>query len=90
MLDNPLGLYQTGSEYPPILLACVTPVLQWTCIYCKLGASLIFDTYFPLMNALHVDWLLIRHQFSLISASNAEARMISPTCIMMALTFFIL
>ena len=58
MLDIPLGLYQTGLEYPgrsPILLVCVTYVLKWTHIYCPLGESLVFEMYFLLMNALHVD-----------------------------------
>ena len=66
MLDIPLGLYQTGSKYPgrsPIVLVCVTPVLQWKCIYCPLGASIIFERYFPLMNALHINRLSIRHKF---------------------------
>ena len=38
----------------------------------------MFERYFPLINTLHVDWLLRRHQFSSISASAAAARMVSP------------
>ena len=38
-------------------LVCVTPALQWTRRYCPLGASLIFERYFSLTNALHVYWL---------------------------------
>ena len=60
MLAIPLGLYQTGSEYPgrlPLFLVCVTPVLQLTRRYWPLGASMIFDKYFPLINAFHIDWL---------------------------------
>ena len=41
-----------------------TSALQWTRRYCPSGASLMFDSYFPLINALHVDWLSIMHQFS--------------------------
>ena len=66
MLAIPLGLYHTGSKYPgrlPILFVCVTPALQWTRIYCPSGASLIFERYFSLVNALHVYWLWRRHQF---------------------------
>ena len=44
-------------------LMCVTPVLQWTRRYFPSGSSLIFESYFTLMNALHVNLLLIRHQF---------------------------
>ena len=89
----PLGLYHTGSEYPgrsPILLVCVTPELQWTRRYFPSGASLMFERYFPLINTLHVDWLSRRHQFSSITASAAAARMVSPTCIMLASPFLTL
>ena len=58
MLSIPLGLYHTGSEYTgrsPILLVCVTTMLQWTHRYCPLGESLIFERYFLLKNALHVN-----------------------------------
>ena len=58
MLAIPLELYQTGSEYmgrSPILLVCVTPELQWTHRSFSSGASMIFESYFPLMNVLHVD-----------------------------------
>ena len=64
-------------------LVCVTPALKWTRRYCPSGESLIFERYFSLMNALHVDWLSRRHSFSLILASAAAARMVSPTCIML-------
>ena len=93
MLSIPLGLYQTGSEYPgrsPILLVCVNPALKWTRRYFPSGASLIFERYFMLMNALHVNWLPRRHQFSLVPASDTVSRMVSPKCIIMALPFFIL
>ena len=66
MLAIPLGLYQTGSEYlgrSPTILVCVTPALKWTHEYCTPGASIIFDTYFPLMNAFHIDWLSRRRPF---------------------------
>ena len=85
-----LGVYHTGSEYPgrsPILLVCVTPALQWTRRYFPSGASLMFESYFPLINALHVDWLSRRHQFSSIPASAAAAWMVSPTCIILASPF---
>ena len=42
------------------------------------------------MNALHVKWLSRRRQLSLIPASSAAYRMVSPTCIILALPFFIL
>ena len=66
------------------MLVFVNPALQWTHTYCPLGASLIFESYFLLMNALHVDWLSRRHQFSTIPASDAAARMVLPTCIILA------
>ena len=62
---------------------CVTPALQWTRRYFPLQASLIFDSYFPLMNALHVNFLSRRHQFSLIKAFTAAARTLLTTHIMM-------
>ena len=68
-----------------MLLVCVTPALQWTCKYFPSGASLIFERYFPLMNALLVDWLSRRHHFSSILASAAAARMVLPTLMMLAL-----
>ena len=49
-----------------------------------------FEMYFLLMKALHVNWLSIRHQFSLITASALASRMVYPMFIMMALPFFIL
>ena len=73
-----------------MLLVYFTPVLQWTRRYFLLGAFLIFENYFRLMNALHVDWLSIRHQLSLILASVVASRMVSLTCIIMVLPFFIL
>ena len=78
MLAIPLRLYQTGSKYPGrslILLVCVTPELQWTHRYFPQGAYMIFDRYFSLMNALHVDWLSRRQLFSLIMDSTALERM---------------
>ena len=48
---------------------------------------MIFERYFPLINALHVDWFSRRHQFSSILASSAAARMVLPTCNMLASTF---
>ena len=90
MLAIPLGLYHTGSEYPgrsPIVLVCVTPMLQWTRIYYPSGESLIFERYFLLVNAFHVDCLSRRHQFSSIMASAAESRMVFPTCIIMEFPF---
>ena len=93
MLYIPLGLYYTRSEYPgrsPIVLVCVNPVLQWTRRYFPLGASLIFESYFSLMNVLHVDWLSRRHQFSSITASAEADRMVSPTCIILELPFITL
>ena len=93
MLAIPLGLYHTGSEYPgrsPILLVFVTPVLQWTHGYCPLGSYLIFDRYFPLINAFHVDLLSRRHQFSSIPAFAVSSRMVFPTCVIMVLPLFIL
>ena len=45
---------------------------------------------FPLMNALHVDWLSRRHKFSSIPASVAADRMVSPTCIILASPFLTL
>ena len=72
------------------MLVCVTPVLQWIHRYFPYGASLIFERYFLLLNALHVDWFSMRHQFSSITASAAAARMVSPICIMLALPFFTL
>ena len=59
----------------------VTPVLQWTRRYCPSGAFLVFYRYFPLMKALHVDWLPRRHQFSSITYPAAASRMVSTTCI---------
>ena len=53
MLAIPLGLYQTGLEYPgrsPIVLVSVTPELQCTHRYFPSGASMIFERYFTLMN----------------------------------------
>ena len=88
-----LGLYHTGTEYPrrpPILLVCVTLALQWTRRYFPSGASLTFERYFPLINALHVDWLSRRHQFSSIPAYAAAARVVFPTCIMLASPFLTL
>ena len=43
-----------------------------------------------LMNALHINWLSRRHQFSSIPASAAAARMVSSTCIILAPPFLIL
>ena len=43
-----------------------------------------------MINALHADWLSIRHQLSSIPASAAESRMVSPTCIMLASPFLTL
>ena len=51
---------------------------------------MIFEGYLSLMNALHVNWLLRRRQFSLILDSTAAVRRVLPTCIMLALPFFIL
>ena len=48
---------------------------------------MIFERYSPLINALHVDYLSIRQQFSSILASAAAARMVSPTCIILASSF---
>ena len=93
MLAITLELYQTGSGYTgrsPILLVCVTTKLQWTRIYLPLGTFLIFERYFPLMNALHVYWYLRRQQISLILNYATSDRMVSPTCIMLTLPFFIL
>ena len=73
-----------------MLLVCVTPALQWTRRYCSLGASLIFEGYFLLINALHVDWLSRRHQFSSIKASAAAPMTVSPTCIIMESSFLTL
>ena len=78
------------SREVAIFFVFVTPALQWTCIYFPSGASLIFERYFTLMNALHVNWLSRRHQFSSIPASAAAARMVSPTCIMLASPFLTL
>ena len=64
--------------------------LQWTRWYCPPGSSLMFESYFPLINAFHVNWLSRRHQFSSIPASAAASRMVSPTCIMLASTFLTL
>ena len=93
MLAIPFGLYHTVSEYhrrSPILLVCVTPELQWTHRYFPPGASLIFDRYFSLMNALHVDWLSRRHKFSSILASAGAARMVLPTCMILVSPFLTL
>ena len=93
MLAIPLGLYHTGSEYPgrsPIVLVCVTPLFQWKCRYFSSGGSMIFERYFSVINALHINWLSRRRQFSSILASAAAARMLSPECIMMALPFLAL
>ena len=49
----------------------------------------MFDRYFPLMKALNVDLLSRRHKFSLIAVSSAVAKMVSPTRITLALTFFL-
>ena len=38
---------------------------------------------------LHVNWLSRRHKFSLIPASAEVSRMVLPTCIILALSFFI-
>ena len=43
----------------------------------------MFDRYFPLMKALHVDLLSRRHQFSSFTDSVSAARMVSPTRIML-------
>ena len=43
-----------------------------------------------MMNALHVDLLVRRHQFSLIPASNVASRMVSSICVILALLFFVL
>ena len=72
------------------MLVCVTTALQWTRRYCPSGVNLIFERYFLLTNALHFDWLSIRHQFSSIPTSAAAARMVSPTCIILELPFFTL
>ena len=69
----------------PILLVCVTPALKWTHRYYPSGASLIFERYFLLMNALHVDWLSRRNNFSSSPASSVAARMVLPTFIMLVL-----
>ena len=50
----------------------------------------MFYRCFPLMDVFHVDWLSRRHQFSLIMVFAAADRMVSPTCIMLPLSFFIL
>ena len=72
------------------MLVCVTPALQLKRRYCPSGKSLISERYFMLMNALHVNWLLRKHQIILIMASSAAARMVSPTCIILVLPLFIL
>ena len=93
MFAIPLGLYHTGSEctgISPILLVCVTPALQWTRRYFPPGVPIIFERYFLLMNALHVDWLSRMNHFSSITASATAARMVSPTCIILALPLFVL
>ena len=72
----------------PILLVCVITKLQWTRRYCPLGASLIFESYFPLMNALHFNWFLRRHQFSFKPSSAAADRMLFPTCILLTSPLF--
>ena len=51
--------------------------------YFPWGASLMFDRNFLLMKAFHFDWLSRRRQFSSIPASYAEARMVSPTLIIL-------
>ena len=45
----------------------------------------MFDRYFLLMKVLHVDLFSRRHQFLSIPASAEEARMVSSTCITLAL-----
>ena len=91
ILDIPLWLYHTGSEYlgrSPIVLVGVTPALQWKHRYFLLGTSLIFERFVLLMNAFHVNWLLRRHQLSSIMYSATAARMVSITCIILTLRFF--
>ena len=84
-------LYRIGiSGEVTIFWVCVTPALQWTRRYFPLVSSMIFERYFLLMNALHVDWLSRRHQFSSIPASAAAARMVLPTCIMMEFPYLTL
>ena len=93
MLAIPLELYHTILKYPgrsPIFLLYGNTALQWAHRYFPSGVSLVFERYFPLMNALHVDWLSRRHQFSSIPASAVSARMVSPTCIILAIPFFTL
>ena len=70
MLDIPLGLYQTGSEYPgrsPTLLVCVTPAFQFTRRYWPSGAYMIFERYFMLMNA-KACWLVVEKALILINS----------------------
>ena len=69
------------------MLVCVTPALQWARRYCPSGTSLIFERYFLLTDVLHVEWLLRRLKFLSILTSDAAARTVSPTCIMMASPF---
>ena len=82
---TPPSIYQEYPGRSPILLVCVTSSLQWTRRYCPSRESIIFERYFPLINALHVDWLSRRHKFSSIQASAAATRMVSPTCLMLEL-----
>ena len=89
MLDILFGLYQIEFEYPemsPILLVHVTPSLQCTCRYFPSGASQMFDGYFPLMKALHVELFSRRHHFLSIPSSDFISSMVSPTRIMLALS----
>ena len=70
-----------------LIVVCHTFIEMDTWIFQSVS-SLMFDRYLPLMKSLQVDWLLRRHQFSSIPDSAAESRMLSLTCIMLALRFF--
>ena len=48
---------------------------------------MMFDRHFPLMKALHVDLFSRRHHISSIWASAALVRVVSPTHIMLELSF---
>ena len=50
-----------------------------------LGSSLMFDRYFPLIKAFHVDWFSIRHQSLSIPAYTEADSMVSPTRVMFPL-----
>ena len=88
MFAIPFGLYLTVLYYPgssQIVLVHVTPALPLRHRYFPSVAPLMFDRYFPLMTAFHVDWLSRRHQFSSILASDVSASLVSPTRNMLAL-----